>query len=348
MLKIKRAIKIVSVNFFVLLALLVILEIVLRLLGYGYNNSPADPDPVLHHVHPANYLYKLYTPGEEFGNFMVYYDSLGRRSQLPGLAGKGSTKINKTVAFFGDSFVEALQVPYDSSFIGLLSKKFSDARFLNYGVTGYSPVLSYLQCRKMLEQHKVLPDIVVMMLYSNDVRDDSTYIRRAVYSEDNHELSGIKGGDRHELFTFFRKLYLARMIRKAMVKWEFQRKHKDYRLVNGVMVRGLLEESPDISNTLTEEYVLKTDSLLKSYGISFYIAVIPSRYRNFTSDTGFVPFSAKIRSWAASRNISLISMDSAFDAAGRKLFYNIDVHCNAEGHKVLASVFETVISDRIK
>lgn len=338
---VRKIIKLVFVNLMVLLALLLVVEIVLRIMGYGYSNSPADPDPVLHHVHPADYFYKVYTPGGEFGDFTVYYDSLRRRSPLPGNMKTDSAK--KTVAVLGDSFVEALQVPYDSSFVGLLARRFPDTRFLNYGVTGYSPVIHYLQCKKMLSEHKVIPDAVLMVLYSNDVREDSGYVRRAYFSKPGNQLAGVRGRKVNAFNSLARKLYLARVIRKSMVKWEYRQKNKNGRLVQGVMVHGLLEESLPVENSLTAEYILKTDSLLKKHGIPLYLAVIPSRYINFTGDTSFVPFSTKLQAWAMDSGLPCISPDGAFNAAairGERLFYNIDVHFNPAGHRVMASVLE--------
>ncbi len=338
----RRIIKLIFTNLVVLLALLAVVEMIFRILGYGYSNSPADPDPVLRHVHPGDYLFKSYSPTGEFGDFMIYYDSLGRRSQLPEKIQTTQTN-TRTVAFLGDSFTEALQVPYDSSFTGLLAREFPTTRMLNYGVTGYSPVLHYLQCKKMLYEHKVVPDAVFMVLYSNDVRDDSTYIKGAVYNEPGHTLAGIQGRKANWLHTIGRKSYLARMIRRSMIIWEYQKKHRDTSLIEGVVVHGLLEESPAISNTLTAEYILMTDSLLKKHGIPLYLAVIPSRYKNFTGDSGFVAFSEKVQPWAAANGLQYLSFDSAFSAAtakGERLFYNKDVHCNASGHKAIASVLE--------
>lgn len=132
-----------------------------------------------------------------------------------------------------------------------------------------------------------------------------------------------------------------------MIKWEFQQKHKDPRMVQGVMVHGLLEESPDISNTLTAGYILKTDSLLKKHGIPLYLTAVPSRYRSFTGDTSFISFSARMQRWAITNGLRFVSSDSAFTAAataGARLFYNIDVHYNAAGHRVQASVFENAVA----
>ncbi|HYE55354.1 MAG TPA: hypothetical protein VD996_10935, partial [Chitinophagaceae bacterium] len=157
--RLKYIAKLLAVNLCILIALLLLTELVLRVLGYGYSNSPADADPYLHHVHPRDHLFKCYTPGGEFGDFMVYYDTLGRRTMPPDPLKQKPRPMN-SIVFMGDSFVEGLQVPYDQSFIGLIEKKLYRYRFLNYGVTGYSPLLNYLQCNKMLQDHKVFPQAV--------------------------------------------------------------------------------------------------------------------------------------------------------------------------------------------
>src|SRR5688572_10805366 len=116
--------------------MLLIVEIILRIAGVGHSNSPTDADPVLNWVHPKNYLYKMYSPSREFGGYKVYFDSCGRRSQLQGVA-RGKLKSTMSVVLLGDSFVEALQVPYDSSAVGILSAQYPRTQVLNYGVTGY-------------------------------------------------------------------------------------------------------------------------------------------------------------------------------------------------------------------
>jgi hypothetical protein len=338
--RLKYIAKLLAVNLLVLAALLLLTEVVLRIMGYGYSNSPADPDPYLHHVHPNNHLFKVYTPGGEFGDFMVYYDSLGRRSKLPDSIRNGPRPV-KGFVFMGDSFVEGLQVPYEQSFMGLVEKQLPQYQFLNYGVTGYGPLLNYLQCRKMLHEHKVFPHAVVMLLYSNDVRDDSTYFRRSVRDSTGQVLA-VNGGKKNSLVAFVRQFYLARAIRKAYIRWKFQRQFKNPQQVNGVPVRGLLEEQPGIENTLTEQYLLETDSLLQANNIAFYLSAVPSRYENLTGNHSLTTFSEKAGAWAHAHGIPFIALDSAFTVAGmkgEKLFYNIDIHCNAAGHRVIAEVF---------
>lgn len=340
--KARKIITLLLANIGVLIVLLGLLEIVLRVWGRGYNNAPVDSDPVLDWVHPNDYAYTSYGPSGEFGNFTVYFDSLGRRSQLPQKASPRPPG-SQTIAFIGDSFVEALQVPYDSSFTGRLAARYPGISFVNYGVTGYAPVLYYLQCRRMLTEHHLRPQQVVMVLYSNDVREDSAFLSRAVYAS-NGEIAAINGGRKNSLQALLRRSYVVRLVRKAVIRWQYARRAKDTRTVDGTVVNDLLEEASRLEHTLTEQYILKTDSLLKKNGVAFYVTAIPSRYIHFTRDTTFRSFAKISREWAVGHGLKYIDLQQAFDRATfmrhEKFFFNIDVHCNARGHGVIADALD--------
>ena len=62
-----------------LLVAFVIVEIGLRAAGIGFGNSPMEPDPVLHHVHPRNYSFIQQHPSGELGGFEIQYDADGPR-----------------------------------------------------------------------------------------------------------------------------------------------------------------------------------------------------------------------------------------------------------------------------
>lgn len=328
------------------MGLLLIVEVILRLTGSGYSNSPTDADHTLNWVHPANYEYKLFGITGEFQDFIVYFDSLHRRNQVPAKA-IAHPPGTKQIAFLGDSFVEALQVPYDSCFVGLLADQYRDISFLNYGVTGYGPVLYYLQCKKMLEEHAVRPAAVCMVLYSNDVRDDSSFLPRAVYH--GNQIVAINGGDKNYLLALLRKSYLARLCNKVYLQWKYSRKMDTSAAGGNKLVKGTIEENPSLNNTLSEEYILKTDSMLRAWQIPFYITAIPSKYINFTADTTVHTFAQQAAGWSSAHSIPFINLSPHFDSLGvqaqQKLFFDIDIHCNARGHRAIADVMGKEIKE---
>lgn len=346
-----RLLRLIGINAGVLFILLLIMEVYLRFLGKDYGNSPADADPVVNYVHPANYYYKMFTPSGEFGGYSIYFDSLRRRAQVPELAiHRPGTAPN--IVFLGDSFTEALQVPYDSSFIGILSTRFPQAAFLNYGVTGYGTILYYLQCKKMLNEHGIRPAAVFMILYSNDVRDDSTVLNRAILDANRNEIIAIDGGRKNSLVAWLRKFYLVRTVNKFFLQWKFTQKAKKESDTKGVLINNLLEEAPALENSVSAQYILKTDSLLKTRNIPLYITAIPSRYKNFTGDLSRELFAEKTEAWCMTNNLPYINLQAAFDSTYRQkplnFFYSKDVHCNANGHKVIASVFSKIVGKFIQ
>jgi len=340
-----RKILTVAINILVLLLMLIPIELALRFFHLGYSNAPVDADHVVNWKHPVDYRYTMFTPSGEFGGFPVYFDSLGRRNQLPEKA-KHRDASDSTIVFLGDSFVEALQVPYDSSFVGILSNRFPKVSFLDYGVTGYGAVLYYLQCRRMLEEHHVQPSAVFMVLYSNDVRDDSAFLDRAVYRPGDHEIVAIDGGKRNTLLPLLRQSYLARTINKMYLQWKFSREvARNYKTI--AMVNGYAEESPSLENSLTASYILKTDSLLQQHHIPFYITVVPSKYSNYTGHSPDHLFATKAAVWSRQHQLSFIDLQTPFREASQKnherFFYAADVHYNAAGHRLTADVLAATI-----
>lgn len=341
-----RKILTIAVNIPVLLLLLLFVELGLRVLHLGYSNCPVDADHVLNWRHPFNYRYKMFTPSGEFGGFPVYFDSLGRRAQVPELAPEHSLS-DSSIVFLGDSFVEGIQVPYDSTFIGLLAARFPHVSFLNYGVTGYGAVLYYLQCRTMLEQHRVQPSAVIMMLYSNDVRDDSAFLDRAI-SGTNNEITAIDGGDANGLLQWLRNSYLARTANKIYLQQKYSYALSHHKSSPLAVVNGYAEEAPGLDRAITSMYIRKTDSLLRQRNIALYVTAVPSRYSNFTGSAPDSLFAARAMRWCQANSLRFIDLQHGFAvenaARHEHLFFEKDVHFNAAGHRLAASILEETIA----
>ncbi len=101
----------------------VAVEVTLRAMGMGFGNSPMEPDPVLHHVHPSNYAFVQQHPSGELGGFEIEYNAEGRvfrGSKAPAIGPPKATGCR--VALMGDSFTEGGQVPFAASFAGKLEE----------------------------------------------------------------------------------------------------------------------------------------------------------------------------------------------------------------------------------
>jgi len=79
------------------------------------------------------------------------------------------------IAFFGDSFTEALQVPLENTFFRIIEKKINNEiippkiEVLSFGVSSYSTLQSYLTCRQWIDKMDL--DLIVYVFYDNDLGD---------------------------------------------------------------------------------------------------------------------------------------------------------------------------------
>ena len=81
----------------------------------------------------------------------------------------------KRIAVMGDSFVEALQVKPEETFVKLLEQKLNQLNdgwqyeVMNFGVSGYGPDQEFLWWRKRAKQFS--PDLTIVVLSHNDITD---------------------------------------------------------------------------------------------------------------------------------------------------------------------------------
>lgn len=308
---------------------LVLIEVLLRVFGLGYQNRPLEPHPVLHHVHPKSYLYRSH-----FGGHEVYYDHNGLVSDPDGKAEKvGDCRI----AFLGDSFTESRQVPYTQSFVGLLDKR-TNCIVRNYGVASYSPIFYYLQWKHLVERWQ--PDLVVVQLYSNDIQSDEDYLPRARLDAEGKP-TAIPGPPKDWLSKLLRKSYVLRLVRKAQLTISWTLAHwGEEKFVAGQFV----EENPNVSST-SADLLLSLKKEVNVAGADFVFFAVPSEFRlqNPTEKHRPVEFANKLKIWAERQDIEYIDMIPPFTNAassGYKLFFETDVHFNENGHAIVANVIE--------
>ena len=116
----------------------------------------------------------------EYGGHTVFYDDAGRRANPENPQGRRAspehlqfdqTDSEVSVVVMGDSFVEALQVAHEESFVGRLQNAASpNVSVENYGTSSYSPALYLLQWRTRIRDRA--PTHVFLMLFGNDIRND--------------------------------------------------------------------------------------------------------------------------------------------------------------------------------
>ena len=326
------------------LFLIVLVEILLRLTGIGYGNSPIEPDQRLHHSHPRNYEFVSYHPGADFIGHKVFYDEFGYRvkSKNPILR---EDDANRRIAFLGDGFTEANSVSWEQSFIGLIESKNPNLVVRNFGVGSYSPVIYLLQINNEVKSFK--PTDVVVQIFENDFYNDNDYLKSA-NSKMLTEIQVVSGGVSNTAIAkkFFRYSYLARLIRKVQLQLSFFLLDK---------INGSSENIRPNEGTLTNENKKKKTYeailLLKNFtnkiNARIFFFVVPNKQLTLQnqcceSDTLAVEF----YNFTEENDLKLIDLPKAFEnyLDQSKLFFEKDVHFTAEGHSVTAEA----ISNRLK
>jgi hypothetical protein len=85
----------------------------------------------------------------------------------------------RRVVLLGDSFIEAVQVPFERSITPLLEQRSRQAtgavEFINLGLSGFGTGREYLMLRQYGRRYK--PDVVMLFFVGNDISDNSATLQ---------------------------------------------------------------------------------------------------------------------------------------------------------------------------
>ncbi len=328
------AFRLFAIGFGLVLAA-ILSEIALRAMNMGFGNSPMEPDPVLHHVHPKNYSFVQQHPSGELGGFEIEYNAEGRVYRGRAAGSSEPPDAPCRIAFMGDSFTEAGQVPFAASFAGLIEAAAPGCAVRNYGVRSYSPAIYLVQWTTVIAQWQ--PTHVFVLVFGGDVREDVAYLETA--SLDAYGLpTAIRGPDDGWLVAQLRRSYVARFARmiSQRIDWAITHRGEEQWTVGGVV-----EEHPEWAGP-TPRLVEELNRRVQASGGHLTVMVVPSRYR-FMGD-GKIPLTSDLHDtvsgWAGERQIDFLDLNTPFEReskAGKALFFLQDIHFTSEGHKVVAS-----------
>ncbi|MFA7342813.1 MAG: hypothetical protein WC003_00785 [Terrimicrobiaceae bacterium] len=315
-----------------------LLEVGLRFLGPPPASEPLIPDPVLDHVKLRDFAFKSYSPDNEFAPFVVYWDPEGRVADPEKKIAWNPARHTRNVALVGDSFVEASQVPYSKSFAGMLNRAAApDVFFSNWGVSSYSPMVYVPLWRNRILGTR--PTHVFLLLYENDVNDDSVYSTKAKFGADGLPLC-VVGKPEPPVLAWIRRSSLFRALRFATVKIRagFAAKNNPR-----VADAGQYQEvSPDIS-PLTARMILGLKKEVEDNGSQLTLLAVPSRRADILGDPpdGPVPFASRAGAWCRENHVDYIDLEGPFLASRKAhgnstLFFKKDIHFTAAAHRVVA------------
>jgi lysophospholipase L1-like esterase len=236
----------------------------------------------------------------------------------------------------GDSFTEAGQVPYETSFPGLLEDAArGTCEVRNYGVRSYSPAIYLVQWSRDVRTWK--PTHVFLLLFGNDVREDVAYMDSAMVDARGMP-TAIQGPSDGWLVSQLRRSYTARFGRLVWMRlnWMWQFRNQEHTIVSGVV-----EENPDLPK-LSTDLILELNRRVRAEGARLVVMVVPSRYRLMGDGTIHVDedFHQKVKAWAANNGVEFLDLFETFargSSPGHPLFFRQDIHFTEEGHALAAS-----------
>ncbi|MBW2291289.1 MAG: hypothetical protein JRG94_03160 [Deltaproteobacteria bacterium] len=142
-------------------------------LGPGTVNDFRSRHPYFHHGLLSNReAIAAWGDGEPYP---IFTNSLGLLDRAARQVPLESSK--HRILFIGDSYTEGLGVPFDETFVGLISERVdpNEVEILNAAVLSYSPKLYYLKTRYLIERQGLQFDELYVFIDISDIQDEILY-----------------------------------------------------------------------------------------------------------------------------------------------------------------------------
>lgn len=256
------------------------------------------------------------------------YNNLGLR---------GDTVLKDTSAFniivLGDSFVEGVGVPEDSTLGNLLNDllievyKTKKLRVINAGINGSNPVSSYFLLKKTLLE--LNPNIVILIINNSDIID-------IILKGGTERFNKSKNIQKPWWEFFYNSSYIVRRIVHGFL---------DY---NWLLIPNdkMQERSKEAINLIIKIVENDFRQLANDYSFKLVIATLPMQYELETSDFTLNDFCQKLFFKEEIQCINLykeINSNKIEITDFSELYWQVDLHNNSKGQLIWAKI----ISDQL-
>ena len=326
-------------------------------------------DPILHHSFKPSAWY--IERKEEF-EVEVRTNSLGLRDREYGQEIAGAFRI----IVLGDSFTEGVGVDLDSTYpkqledaLNVLSGNHKFVVF-NFGIAGYSPILEYL----ILEQKGMAlhPDLVILSYDMTDVQEDVLYAEDAVFDSTgapirvNPSLPDFGQATRFPRGAF--KTFLQEnLFTYPLVVNAFERTNTPSLLERGNIHASRFTHTIDSTAEPWKQYFDQSESYVKLIhhlcsrnNIRFLLSVFPRghqvnalewvegrKYWGLDSTVVNSAIFSSLAHFAQMEGMHYLDMTLAFRSRSHgELYYPVDGHWTAAGHRVAADTLLRFLLDK--
>jgi len=268
------------------------------------------------------------------------------------------------IAFFGDSFVEARQVPLEKAFFRIIEEKinseitFPKVEVLSFGISSYSILQSHLTCKRWMDELGI--DLVVYVFSENDLGDQIKVINNL----DMMPYPKLNGGDLSIDYSFAEKYSYKTKEPFRTLKYVKDRSF----LLSTIYTRLVLlrrqlkkprpienskknvpnqndppsEWPPDLRNTakdLGAAVLLEWDASVTDSGKNFCILYVPRQDQLEISTDSQDSWKKWLQNFCLSSNISFMDPTDALIQYGRQRGAVYEDHFSLAGHIAVSEAF---------
>ena len=344
----------------VLVALLVALggvEILIRVTGQRVEPSfgtilelsRTQEDNTRRNGAPA--VFKLWAPDDALGwrfrpnatvdlSYVRYYENKIARTNSAGMLDAEPDPQKKLVFVMGDSFVEGLPVNYEQHFCRRLERAFPSYDFLNFGVSGYGSVQSYLHLKERLGG-RAPSQVLFAVYFGNDFDENDPFLNNSMTVLPGYRRDAIPflGDDDQIVYGSAARPAMSGLFERSQVWLVARRAARNAGLITptgyGVALRILQRLSGE----------------LRASGIPLTVLLIPD---DAMIGASTAPLHDALMKDLAAARIDTISLLAPFRAAGLPTMgfrdqsgKTIDPHWSGAGHSIAARAIAEALQSRL-
>jgi hypothetical protein len=266
-----------------------------------------------------------------------------------------TSRTNFDIAFIGDSFTEAIGVPYEDSFVGLFANANPDLNVANLGVVSYAPTVYRAKIEDFIRRGYEFNHVIVFVDIS-DIQDESQYFRDSrgnVLQSSNGAinqsalLSEVKIHVKNNFSLF---AYAYRSVKQILIGDEgtstvFSLERSEWTYDASSNAYGELGVNGSLEKAVREMTMLH--ELLEGEGVKLSVGVYPwpAQIREMMLNDSDSNMQAEIwRDFCINRCVHFINMfpryfdlvkNSSVDDVYNRYFIQGDVHYNREGNQLI-------------
>ena len=269
-----------------------------------------------------------------------YYERKTARTNSAGMLDSEPDPTKKFVFVIGDSLVEGLPVAEDQHFCRRLERVFPSHDFLNFGISGYGSVQSYLHLKQRMTERT--PSHVLFAVYfGNDFDDNDPFRNNSMVSLPGYQRDAIPflAADERIVYGSAARPAVTALFERSQAWLVVQRA-----LRNSGMTRPH-------GYHVALRILRRLDAELRAAGVPFTVLLIPD---DAMLSSPSAPLHDALMAELASASIDTISLLPQFRATGLPTLgfrdqsgKTIDPHWKGAGHAIAARAIAEAMQSRL-